>query len=103
MKTYQIYLDEEPRGIILAMSHADALTRTIEACGRDYERATFSEVENEYFADTGAWCQIERLQHGWYGVRLYDSEGNLIDKVRCDTLDGAIENFADYKRRADEQ
>ena len=38
----------------------------------------------------GAWTTFERY-HGWYVVMLYNSAGQLLDKMRCDTYRGGLE------------
>lgn len=40
-----------------------------------------------YFAKSGAWVQFETLfPSGYYMVTLYDPEGNVANRIRCDDI-----------------
>jgi hypothetical protein len=47
----------------------------------------------------GAWTTFERY-HGWYVVMLYNSAGQLLDKMRCDTYRGGVEYLRAFNQIA---
>jgi hypothetical protein len=48
----------------------------------------------------GAFVTLERVNHGYYTVRLTDSLGELRDKVTCDTYSASLDYFAAFNRVA---
>jgi hypothetical protein len=47
-----------------------------------------------------AFVTLDRVNHGYYTVRLNDQLGELQDKITCDTYRAALEYFAAFNRVA---
>jgi len=45
-----------------------------------------------YFANTGAWVNLESIRHnGFYAVMLIDPSGNIHDRILTDDYQSALE------------
>jgi len=59
-------------------------------------------VENAYFADTGAWVKFETVfPSGYHIVTLYDTADNVFKRRTCDTLQDAMDYRNSFINTAD--
>jgi len=105
MRTYQVKdkNDFTNYGLVIAASHTEAIENIAELESIPSEGLTASEIENQHFADSGAWVDIEiTFPSGFYVVTLYEPSGNVAKRLKHDDINAAAATWREYVTEAEQ-
>ena len=104
MRTFQVKNknDLTNYGLVLAASHAQAVENIAELESIPVDCLMASELENQHFAESGAWVDIEiTFPSGFYIVTLYEPSGNVAKRLKHDCISAAAATWREYVTKAE--